>query len=581
MCGPLAASRWVHGLFRGGRRVPSVALTSWVVLALFASVVGAQTDDISRVKLSGSVEESLAQLQDRWLLLNSAVLRGDESLAESAVEELLANIDSLGFERAPDLSLAMVVRGVEAGRQGDAETASLAFRLAERIDGAGPAVHFGRSRVAWESGQGLSALSSHFKGLRTAFRLPAFRRLALANSMIWLLLSLLITAAVFLAIQFATKGASLFRDLGALVRRLPKAATTVVAVLLLASPLLLAHGWLWGGLIWGVLLFSYGSPSERWLIATSIVLLGGVPTAFNVLAQSQPVGRGSELRFLDGLETSSLYGRFLDDLADFEQSYQDRTAVEQLLGDIHQSMGQDTVARPYYRRVVDSEPQNGTALNNLGAFHARRRERVAAIDFLHPAALRPESAAAAGYNLSRLYDQLLEFGNSQRYLRLAREASSEDVERWEEAGEDVVSLQGGYQRLAQIRAAALASDPLSRRGVFELSQPLILALAALLLAVVVRWLGLGSGLWRAPEQRLDTRLGRWVRNWMPGLRSAEAGDGTRGFLAVLVPVAVVMWPAARLFGFSLPWGLEPGRGLLTIVTVLFLSAYFGWRAWDR
>ncbi len=542
------------------------------------SVAGA-APRVQSFKLSRDVQEAFAQLQDRWLLLNSALLQGDASLAKSAVDDLIGNFNNMGFDSAPELSLALAARGVEAARQGDDGGAELAFGLAVPLDENGSAVHFGRGRADWGDGQYFSAMGHLARGYRLAFVDPGLRRLAVRNGVIWLMLTLLISAGVFIALQFATKGALLLKDLR---QRLPVhpflGGGAVIALLCL--PVLLPSGWLWLGLVWAVLLWSYVSQSERWVLAVCIVLLGAVPTGFNLLAGSLPVALSAEGRLLDGLELGRFDGRLVERLSALERERADDPAVIHLIADAHERFGQDDIARPYYRQVVDAEPLNGAALNNLGVFHARRKERVAAIEFLQSAADLDVSAATAGYNLSRLYDQLLEFGNSQRYLRVARESSAASVEEWEGQGLATVSLFGGFERIPEIRKS-LAKERRAEIDWVECGQPLVLAITILLLAIVLQWLGFGStGGWRVVESGKSS-FGLWARRILPGLQSAEAGDGGRAFAAIVVPIGICTWMATGLFGYALPWTLEPGRAVVVGVSLVFLVIFFSVRAVAR
>jgi hypothetical protein len=64
-----------------------------------------------------------------------------------------------------------------------------------------------------------------------------------------------------------------------------------------------------------------------------------------------------------------------------------------------------------------------------------------------------------------------------------------------------------------------------------------------------------------------------VRFAVPGLVSAQAGDGGRAFAAVLVPVAALLFPISGAFGLAVPWGLDPGATLAWIVAVVTLASY--------
>lgn len=561
-------------------------LGGWVAQAQAESAQNSASDEVdggrhdAAMRFSAPVREALAQVHDRWLLLNSAVLRGDEALAGRATADLVGSLHQLGFERAPDLATALAAQGLQGVQAGQDARSALAFSLAEELDSRSHSLQFALARAAWMRGRYPSSIAHSVQGYVRALSEPTLQRLALRNVLIWLLLALLLSSVAFVALQVVTKGPRLLRDLS---RRapLPSLAALGVIASLLAVPMLLPSGWMWASLIYAVLLWGYGSQSERWVLAACLLILGLVPTAFSLLAYDQTSVPDPRLRFIDAVETRALYGGFVEDLAVVEASAGDDPALLHLLADVHLGLGQDEVARPFYQRVADLEPLNGLALNNLGVFHARRKEYVAAIEFLQSAADLEESRTAAGYNLSRIYDSLLEFGNSQRYLRLAREASQQQVGEWEQEGRDEVKTQGGVDRIDELRARRLRGSLPARGDLFQVAEPVVLSAAALLMAIVLPWLGFGSGAWSAGSGGSGGKLSSWIRALLPGLRSAEAGDGGRAFLAVLLPVSALLWVVSGAFAYPMDWGIAPGGQVVTICTVLALGVLFGLRVGMR
>jgi len=253
-------------------------------------------------------------------------------------------------------------------------------------------------------------------------------------------------------------------------------------------------------------------------------------------------------------------------------------ALDHLVADLHVELGQDDIARPMYRSVVDREPDNGAALNNLGAYHLFRSEHIQAIGFLERALGRPEGSLEAAYNLGMTYQQLFENTNSDRYFDMAREIDADRISGWLTDGEQGVVALGGLARIDELREEldqALGSSGLGRESALRASGVL---LATLLAAFV--WWRFSSG---APVAMKASSLGResWLERFarivVPGLNSAEAGDGARGFLALLVPTAALMLPFHTVIGFSLPWGYEPGGVFGWIAALVVISVFYAVR----
>jgi hypothetical protein len=76
-----------------------------------------------------------------------------------------------------------------------------------------------------------------------------------------------------------------------------------------------------------------------------------------------------------------------------------------------------------------------------------------------------------------------------------------------------------------------------------------------------------------PEGAFD----RWGRILLPGVASAEIGEGWRSFLAILVPTALLMLPLIGRLGARIPWRYDPGNLLSWILAILGLAIYFGVR----
>ena len=87
----------------------------------------AQGTSQKAIELSRGVTQSLLHLQELWLQWVSAFYQGDRESAAQQVEELSSSIARMGFDRLPDLSVAITVRAVEAARQGDLTRAAWAL----------------------------------------------------------------------------------------------------------------------------------------------------------------------------------------------------------------------------------------------------------------------------------------------------------------------------------------------------------------------------------------------------------------------------------------------------------------------
>jgi tetratricopeptide (TPR) repeat protein len=548
-------------------------------LAVFVTVPAAAAEVTTLVvegmRLTVPVQENLLRLQDQWLLWSSAFLKGDRALAETAVRDLLLTTEEMGFAHLSGVSLGIAARAVEAAREGDGERALWALEMAERLDPGRPETAFARMRVARLDGRYAGAFGAAIQGYWRAFGDDLARRLLVMDIGVWIVLTLMISALLFVALELATKGWALLRDLAVRIGSYsPGPISIAMAGVLLVWPLFLPGGWIWLVLLWAAMLWSYGSSSERSAIAASIVVLCLGPAVLAVLKGGLDVELLPAMRAVERIEDRRLYGQLFRDLAILENTVPESVERRQLVADVQVGWGQDDLARPLYRAIVDVRPENGEALNNLGAYHYLRREHIEAIEFFEQAAGLPSSRLAASYNLGQTYQRLLEFDRADEFLARAREVDSRRVSAWLAEARAPVHLPlpaQGYQRLREDVRAQVSDVPPP--------WPEVLRGLGLAVGVVLGGIVLG-GLRRttvAPTSA-TAKSNRWGRILVPGLVSIEAGDGVRALLALSAPVAAVMLPLAVRWGAKLPWPYDPSLLIAWIAGGLVLVGVFAGRA---
>ena len=70
---------------------------------------------------------------------------------------------------------------------------------------------------------------------------------------------------------------------------------------------------------------------------------------------------------------------------------------------------------------------------------------------------------------------------------------------------------------------------------------------------------------------------RWARVLLPGLASAELGEGGKSFLAILLTTALLMLPLFGKIGARIPWRYDPGSFASICIASAGLLLYFGVR----
>lgn len=553
------------------------------VLLLLPSVEAQDSrTEHAAIQLTVPVQETLSRLREQWLVWNSAFLQGDQEQASGAVQELLVTTKELGMSHLPELSIGILVRAVEAAREGDVERSRWAVEMAEHLDPGRPEAAFARGRIAYIDGSYIESLSAYLLGYLRVFREFLQRTIWLHNLVLWVLAVLLLTGAVFVAVEMAAKGSLLYRQLSEfLARHLPTFAAYAFAVVMLIWPIVLPSGWVWIVLYWAGLLLAYGSRSERAVLAAVCILFAIAPIVTLEQQRGLEITVSEPMRAVEDLSRGRLYGAAFRDLETLRATLPESLAVAQLIADLHTVVGQDQLARPIYARIIEAEPDNSGALINLGNYHYHRREYIKAIEHYRKAFDADPESVAACYNLSQGYRSLLEFGDADTYLEQARQLDADRVNEWVADRVMVVPARGGFGRRHEIRRELAASwtGGAGRLGVQTLlseGRSMPVALGALALGFVLGFARRRRGV-VAPGKRSETIVDRWSRLLVPGLRSAEEGAGLRSWVSVLVPIAALTLPLSGVLAYRIPWGYDPGNALAWIVALVVLVSYFGIR----
>lgn len=528
------------------------------------------------VEMTEPVRRTLKQLEEQWL---QWIVKNDRTSSEAVVNDLLATARQLGITRLPDLSAGAIAKAIQAAEKKDFKRAQWALAAAEKLDPGRSETAFAEAAVARREGDWAGVAGATMRGYARLFGLPLERYLWFQNLLIWTLTLLLVTGALFVAVQMAVKGGELVRDMAGLFGRwMPGPAAMAVTAVLLLWPLALPSGVLWLPLFWSLLLWTYASTSERVVLVLIWLLVGVAPLAVTEQRRQVAVTLSPPVQAMESLQEHRLYGGLFTDLGALRALLPESPAVKHLLGDVHRSLNQWEVARSLYRQVLEKEPENASALMNLGAYFFLKGDFGNAIQNFQKVATVDPNNAAAQFNLSQAYSESYLFDESKRALAQARSLDQQRVEFWVRnlSQQRVVINSGGMDRIPEIRVELLETwrgqeGADSRLILFRRGLPLLVSLVLILVAVALHFARRAE----RPETPAERReLGRWVRVLLPGLRSAEEGEGGRVYAALLVPLAFLMLPLFQGIGYRIPWGYDPGNLAAWIVAILGLALIF-------
>lgn len=558
-----ASTRDQTGRHAGARRRLA---PPWLVLLLAlacASIAGGQQADR---RLTTPVRQSLHQIQTDWQAWQRAYYQDDRESAAAALAALRAAAGDLGFERLPELGAAAAAYAARSAASGNFPRAGWALEDARSLDPSRPEAHFAAASVAWRRGGYLSAAVATVRAHIALLRLEVTRTTLLHNVFLWLMLVVLAGGALMVIVEMAVRGGDLLDDLGRLLPALPAPLLLILGSVLFLWPLVLPFGVLWLLLYWIVLLLGYVSVSERVVLAGLLLAIGATPVLLQSEQRAMELAVSPPARLLTALENGQLYGRLFSDLEVLESLLPGNPAVIELEADLHRRLGQWELARVRYGLLLEEEPANAAALNNLGVYSLRKQDFGGATAYFTRATEAEPQLVEGFFNLNQALSREYFFGQSHEALAQAQQIDREQVDRWLEIGdaELAISIDGARARQGEIRRALTgrwradlpASSWQRLRGEVSLSVTFGLLLVAVIIHVL-RWrLGYATqGVGRRPGTDIWSRLRRAL---IPGWRAVREGHGVRAFLASASFVALISLPLTGGLRYRLPVDVEVG-----------------------
>lgn len=556
------------------------------LLLLGAAPVHAATEQPT-IDLDPATRASLGAIRASWSSWLSACDRGDVEGAHALVDRLLVQAQEVGASRLPDLSRAATVTAIEAARLGELERADVAIESAERLDPGRPEVARARARLERERGAWLAALVAWGESGIATLRLPLERLLWWNDLLIWGLLLLLVAGGLFACIVVGLRAWRVPLEIARILRRIAPAPVAYPATLvLMVWPVVLPAGPLWLLAYWSALSWAYATVGERILLVAVWLLAGAAPVLVSAQSERLAMTLTPPARALESLETGRLTGTLFSDLEVLRSLLPDSVATVHLLADVHRRLGQWQRAGQLYRSLLAEEPRNEAAIIDLAAYRFQFGDIEGARLELERALVVNPGSAAAYYNLSQVHSAAYEFGPAEAALLEARARDPERVSEWVRRAREtrLVSLDGGLARTEEVRrdlTAAWGESGLVRSWSDLLLRALSIpwALATIALAVgfhLVRGRGAPAPVLQTPAW-WSAGFSRALEVLVPGLRNVAEGRAGRGFLALLLPVALVTLPVVGALTFRLP---AAGVSLLPawIPVLLALASYYAWRA---
>jgi tetratricopeptide (TPR) repeat protein len=353
-----------------------------------------------------------------WSAYRSADQKGDNDGALKAWREIRRVRIERNIRSAETVAMATVGLGLDRLAKGERERAEDDFRGAMSLDPHLPDASFALALSEMQKVPLgiLPAISDTVSGLMA--RLPTIRGRYNLRALLVpvILLSLLVTATVFAAVMVFRHGGLLRHDLEEALGSERRPVALGLLVFMLVLPLAAFQGYGWLPLWWLALLFLYMEGLERVAAATLLIAsLAVIPVIKDldarVLAFENPLFRAGLLSVDDGADA-----RAIAELEDAAGKNRDDRDLVYLYATQLKKSGRYDDAAGRYREILQADPRDAIALNNLANIEFASAEFAAAIARYkqgiesHPPA---PVAATLYYNLSLAHLQRFEYQPAQ------------------------------------------------------------------------------------------------------------------------------------------------------------------------
>jgi len=344
--------------------------------------------------------------------------RGDTDGALKAWREIRRVRIERNIRSLDTLALATVVQGLDRLAKGERDRAEDDFHGAMSLDPHLPDAYFAMALSEMKKVPlGIvPAISDTATGLTA--RLPTIRGRQNLRTLLVpvLLLSVLVTATVFAGVMVIGHGALLLHDLEESFGPERRALAVGLCVLALVLPAAAFQGYGWLPLWCLALLFLYMEGMER--LAAAAILIGSLAVApvvkdleARIQTQQNPLFRAGVLSVEGGPDA-----RAIADLEDAMGKNRDDRDLVYMLAVQYKKAGRYDDAAALYREILQADPHDAIALNNLANIEFANTEYQAAIArYKQGIESNPPAPVAATfyYNISLAHLQRFEYQPAQ------------------------------------------------------------------------------------------------------------------------------------------------------------------------
>jgi len=549
-----------------------------------------------------------------WLNHQEFLRNGEWEKSQRELEKLYQWKLNQGIRNHYHYAAALVRESQEMAREGKSAAIPGLLIYAERMAPDYTQVSFVRARWLWS--RDFPSLTNITKAawlLLGGFFLSFYNLEEalpqLANLTMWVLLSFLITLALFSFFLLCKYHSFFIHHLKHLLRveKGPR-AMGMMAVLLFLLPLLLGLGWMWLFVLWILVFCAYGNRADRAVTVAFLLLLFLLPTGIRFYSSFLVSLAGNGILEISRANTGVFSAELHRKLLSMRNKHPKDPDILQAIGLIEKRMGKFTEAEAHFLKWAQLEPRSSAAFNNLGNVYLSTNQTDQAVEAYQKAIQLSPSRTESYYNLGQAYLLNLLLSEAESEFRRARELrpqltffytsiSSRNPNRM--AIDQTIELSRLWKR---VLTAIPERDKIARAfwqilwGQVPLKYGEAMAAALLFLLVLIQAASRGKGLMRNCERCGRLICSRCTRSMVIGQQCSQCINAfttrtptdpqvVRQKKAEVAKYQDRKSSFARRLSLILPGGghLLQGRSqegiVYLFVFILFLTKIFLWQGW--
>lgn len=462
----------------------------------------AQPQDFSPLPegLSG-IETSEVGVLKLWFERRRLLEQGDHDGAAYATERILSLMEEGGIRGMENLASALAYEGQQQLEAGDYLGGAMTFQLALRFDPFLPSACFGLAHARRLAGMGfLGFLRDLAGGVRASLGNFWWTYLKLGNTMLRFLLALSLLAVCFVLFMLLRYQSCWRHDMfeKLLARGMGEDLARFVSAGLVLLPLLLWIAGPWILLYWLVGTFRYMRGSEKGLSVAVLLFVLLLTPAFGAVLGVYQMTANDTFRATVSAAAGGYEPEKVKYIQQILQARPEDLTVRFLLASQLKEGGYFLQAFEHYKKLLDLQPDNFRAFNNMGNIYFATQQFGQGINYYRRATEVEPTFALGYFNTYLAQKEQFHFTEAEVSLARARQIDATAVAQYLAFSEKVgsvtpvdarIKMSEVWVQVAQESTATSLLYPGSFITTAGLLNPLSVAgLVALALCLSLKWM---------------------------------------------------------------------------------------------